>query len=376
MIHKPIDALSEQDILDMVDNEMSEGKTLDYKRDLPADNNDGKAEFLADVVSFANTAGGYMLFGVDEDKGVAIAVPGIELKDADEYGLRLENMCRDNIEPRMSPLQIRAIDLTSGRRVLAVRVQQSWQAPHRNRKDRHFYARNSKGKYPMDVSEIRAAMIHGSTVEDRIRQFRGERVAKVAANKGPRPLINGVKTVLHLVPVEAVSGTKRLNLNASHSKWMDRLRPMGNVYGYSSALNLDGAFYHDGAEESSAYTQLFRDGAIESVFTYPPYNDRSVLWGEFEKNVTEGSERYLSLLRSLEFAGPVAMLLAFVQAEESSLQVDNYNRFPAKGMSEPEILVPDFLLTDDADLPQTLRQMFEIVWNAYGRSRPHDYVPR
>lgn len=81
MIHKPIDALNEQDILDLVDNEMSEGKTLDYKRDLPADNNDGKAEFLADVVSFANTAGGYMLFGVDEDKGVAIAVPGIELKD-------------------------------------------------------------------------------------------------------------------------------------------------------------------------------------------------------------------------------------------------------------------------------------------------------
>jgi len=376
MIHKPIDALNEQDILDLVDNEMSEGKTLDYKRDLPADNNDGKAEFLADVVSFANTAGGYMLFGVDEDKGVAIAVPGIELKDTDEYGLRLENICRDNIEPRMPPLQIRGIDLSSGRRVLAVRVQQSWQAPHRNRKDRHFYARNSRGKYPMDVSEIRAAMIQSSTVEDRIRQFRSERVAKVAANKVPRPLINGVKTVLHLIPVEAVSGVKRLNLNANHNKWMDGLRPMGNAYGYSPALNLDGALYYDGAEESSAYTQIFRNGAIEGVFTYPPYNDRPVLWGEFEKNVTEGSKRYLSVLRSLEFAGPIAMLLAFVQTEGSRMQVDNYNCFPAKGMSEPEIFVPDFLLTDDADLPQTLRQMFEIVWNAYGRSRPHDYVPR
>ncbi|HUY72215.1 MAG TPA: ATP-binding protein, partial [Gaiellaceae bacterium] len=61
----------------MIENEMPtiaellaqpEGKTLDFKRDLS-----GKKGVLKDLVAFANTSGGVLVIGVDDDK----TVPGI-----------------------------------------------------------------------------------------------------------------------------------------------------------------------------------------------------------------------------------------------------------------------------------------------------------
>ena len=43
----------------------AEGRTLDYKRTLPGSTDEEKREFLADVSSFANAAGGDIVYGID-----------------------------------------------------------------------------------------------------------------------------------------------------------------------------------------------------------------------------------------------------------------------------------------------------------------------
>jgi predicted HTH transcriptional regulator len=67
MIPKPLAEITESDLLGLITNGIAESRTLDYKRSLPGNSDADKKEFLADVSSFANTAGGDLVFGIDED---------------------------------------------------------------------------------------------------------------------------------------------------------------------------------------------------------------------------------------------------------------------------------------------------------------------
>ena len=58
MIPKRLDDITEPDLQQLIDNKVGERKTLDYKLEPPTDDTDAKQKFLANVSSFANTAGG------------------------------------------------------------------------------------------------------------------------------------------------------------------------------------------------------------------------------------------------------------------------------------------------------------------------------
>ena len=77
MINKPINSIESSDLDALVANAVPEGKLLDYKRDLPGPADADKKELLADASSFANTAGGFLIFGVEETSGVPSAIVGI-----------------------------------------------------------------------------------------------------------------------------------------------------------------------------------------------------------------------------------------------------------------------------------------------------------
>ena len=66
MIQKPLNEINIEDLNELVTNSVSEGRNLDYKRDLCGNSDGDKKEFLSDISSFANATGGDLLFGVDE----------------------------------------------------------------------------------------------------------------------------------------------------------------------------------------------------------------------------------------------------------------------------------------------------------------------
>ena len=148
MILKPIDEITEADLRDLVNAGVAEGKTLDYKQQLPETNDAGKRELLADVSSFANTAGGDLVFGVTESAGVPTGIPGVQIGDTDQEILRFDSIIRDGLSPRIRHTT-RAVPLASGRYVLIIRSERSWYGPHRVifKGDSRFYGRTTNGKY-------------------------------------------------------------------------------------------------------------------------------------------------------------------------------------------------------------------------------------
>src|SRR4030095_3240627 len=84
-----------------------EGRQLDYKETLPGARDDDKRGFLSDVHSFADDAGGDMIFGLrerrEEGKPTAEieAILGLPNLNVDFERLRLEAMIRGGVAARM-----------------------------------------------------------------------------------------------------------------------------------------------------------------------------------------------------------------------------------------------------------------------------------
>src|SRR5258708_19183857 len=107
--NKSLDTLTEQDFQDLIENQVTEGKAYDYKVALLGNSDGDKKEFLADVSSFANTVGGHLVFGIDEAAGVATAIPGLPSLNPDNEKLRLEEIIRNGIEPRIAGIDIKEV---------------------------------------------------------------------------------------------------------------------------------------------------------------------------------------------------------------------------------------------------------------------------
>ena len=94
MIPKPLDEITEGDLNALVTASVPEKRTLDYKREIQQLNDAGKRELLADVSSFANTAGGDLILGMTESEGVPTGLPGISIADLDQEILRQQQCPR------------------------------------------------------------------------------------------------------------------------------------------------------------------------------------------------------------------------------------------------------------------------------------------
>ena len=67
---KNIDEVRLSDIEGLIGN-VREVKSLDFKRMIKIDTDAEKEEFLADLSSFANSIGGHIIYGVEEEEGLA-----------------------------------------------------------------------------------------------------------------------------------------------------------------------------------------------------------------------------------------------------------------------------------------------------------------
>ena len=111
MIDVPFKQIDRPVIEALIANEVSESQDLEYKEKLPSGNKDEKKEFLADVVAMANAIGGVIVYGIAERRddgrptGLPDRVAGLDVQNTDSETLRLENMLRAGIDPRISGYQ-------------------------------------------------------------------------------------------------------------------------------------------------------------------------------------------------------------------------------------------------------------------------------
>jgi hypothetical protein len=378
MLEKPIKKIALHDLQSLV-GAVRESRTLEYKRQMPAATRDEKVDFLAAVSAFANTTGGDLVIGIEAINGVASAIPGTAISDIDAELLRLSNLLRDSIEPRLPAIDIHTVECGPGRHVLILRVRRSWIAPHRVLVDNKFYGRNAAGKYPLDVSELRTAFTLSDSIANRMQQFRVDRVMKVAAGETPLPLASQAAMIIHVIPLSAFADRQNIDVvGLTQSGHVMPLPPSRQNQGNNFSVNLDGllTFTNAPKEPAHAYAQVFRSGAVEGVEALPTDENTGkpyLAGGKIEMLVAATVQNYLTYLASLAFPPPAFVFLSLCGIRGAHLRHrgDGIGAYYSAGpLREETILMPEVMIADLAqDVPTALGPIFNVLWNAFGLMR-------
>ncbi len=333
LLHIPLADLDERQLKRLIDAKASESRDIEYKRDTYGNADGDHAEWLADVSSFANTAGGDLIIGMAAHKGVPTAIAPLSI-DADQEILRLEQIARSSLQPRIPNLQFRSIPLTGGGHALLIRVPRSYNPPHRivrlGKGQNRFWARSSAGKYEPNVDELRTIFTLAPQLTDRVRDFRFNRIAKIVAGEGPVQLLDRTCLIMHVVPFSSFDPSVLVAL-ADIEKKPHAFPPIGETHARAWRVNFDGILLTSNTKEAAgaqeAYTQIFRSGRIEAVASSIASGDRPEGVGprltsiRIEGLVLLALTKYLKGLQEFGVEPPYALMLSLTGVKGAMINV-------------------------------------------------------
>lgn len=382
LFHIPLEQIQETDLKALIDNKVRESRTIEYKEKLPSTPEENE-RFCFTVCSFANTAGGDVLFGVKErregEKPTGEPETIFPLSDNfDSERLRLLQLIKSNLEPRISGCRIEAIAVTGGY-VCIVRIPKSWvglQAVRRNEAYR-FYHRTSAGRSTMDMTEIRAGFAAAVEGYDRLHNIRLKRIAMIRENRGPVDLQEGPLTILHIIPLSVMNPTIQFDVKPLEIDY--GFLPIRHTASWNDRYTFDGILRYSLPEVPStrSYVQFFRNGIVEACsvgLVASPAEGKRLYVQEIEASIRKALPAYLNTLKKLGATHPSLLSLTLVKVKDFALTVSSYTTERVTPFREDDLIVPEILIeNDETQLDSILRPAFDRIWNAAGLSGSLSY---
>lgn len=386
MLLQPLETIDEGFLKKLCDDGYAESQTLEFKRDLPGSTDKDKHEICKDVSALANADGGDIVYGVNENGGVADCIAPIITDVPDAAIRRVSQVLDSGVEPRIQGLKIRHIDVVGGIAIV-IRVPSSFDGPHciRTNSNRRFVIRNGAGVVDMSFDQIRNAFDRTATLAEQARRFIAARRQLIADGNTPVPLMSGAQLALHLVPIAGQAGRKVVDLREVHSRTFTDF--LGEDWGGGSrTFNLDGLVIHPGGvdpEGCYGYVHIFRNGAIEGVELggalreVTPGVSKSIVWSlQMSKFFYSSMKTFLLAVRGWGYSGPALLSVSILNAKGYELGIDDaYFRF-RRATADRENLVPSEVWIEDletVDLDSTIRPLLDTLWQAFGVERCADF---
>jgi len=378
MLAKRIEDLRAADFTDLVQDEVAESLTLEFKREIPGTTAGENVKILRGITALANTSGGDLLYGIEEDDSVAVAIPGLPSSGIGAQIQRIENLLRQGVDPPLMGAQIQPIDIGNDRCVLIVRVPKSWAGPHRvtSGGSAHFYGRNSKESYPLEVAALRAAFGQSELLLERAEGFLAERTMRLVNRETVRPVHDdGALLALHILPLASFAPGSNVNVwPLSGDRTRDFL-PLGMEIGCVDPTFEGFVLFEARRGPSTGYCHVHRSGCIEIASILRPggfENDpvkRWMLSPWIEQVAVLNTERFTGALEKYNVAAPFIAALTLIGAEQYALDVEgapfrgNHQKLGVKLLRLP----PIYMETRPADASAIWRPVLDRIYNAFGQ---------
>ena len=194
-----------------------------------------------------------------EKDSTASDLVGLDVSNPAKLQEALENRHRNRIEPPITGIRMRWIDLTNGRRALVIRVPVSLSGPHRDRQDGHFFIRGETRKDQMGYYELRDSFVGADQLIERLR-----RLHAAAVNVGHRPELpfdvsSGPAAVVSVIPLDVLRTRRDLPIGRNHSVQAFLYAGGGSTWD----VLLEGMTWHAMPEPTSSFTLTHRKGFVE-----------------------------------------------------------------------------------------------------------------
>jgi hypothetical protein len=254
---------------------------------------------------------------MDATNGIPTAIAPL-IMPMDPEILRLEQVARGGLQPRVANIGFHLVPIRAGGHVLIIRVPRSYNPPDRiiRQGSHRFWARSAAGKYEPDVNELRTLFSAGPQLGERIRNFRLDRIAKIAAGAAPVQLMDRGILVLHIVPLSAFDATPALPLREIELNYRSFV-PIGSTTANGARINFDGILKTSNADQRAiqhrAYVQLYRNGIIESVdSTFMAVSSGAPIISYLDDRLIREVTRSLNDLAAVGIEPPYVLLASFV----------------------------------------------------------------
>lgn len=367
------DDISTSHLRALVENGVSESRTLEYKAFMYAGNDEGRREARKDLTAFANSDGGHLIIGISEKNGAIEFSEGIDIASVEKEIERLESLLRDAVEPRLIGPQIKSVPIPSGRAAIVIHIPRSWTKPHRTN-SKHFYVRNSNGVHEVSVNELRELFLSSQSEMDRIRRFVEDRIGALATGNGIMPLSATNLVALHVVPVLSFLGNERIAVEQLYNK--PTLFPPINLDGYTPRPNLDGLCnYSRDDGKVVAYTQIFRNWSIEAVLSgiEQDFHEESRLIPPWVmKKVLSSLTLYETALIDNGVQYPLVIFISLIGVKGAKLRFkrDAYSYSLGTLIDRDILTLPESILDQPPESEERrafrMKETLDALWNAAG----------
>jgi len=300
---------------------------------------------------------------------------------------KIENLTRMGIEPRIN-LDINFVKVEENKYSIIIKIPKSWTSPHRvifkpySKTKDQFYSRNSSGKYPLDLGELRSVFSFSDKLTEQIENFKAKRVAKIIQEDTPLILNKGGKIILHIIPAEAFKPAQNFNIK----NIIDQPTKMSPIYsrGWSHRINLEGFLTFSGEKQEGrfdSYTQLYRNGIIEAVEACILSNknsegDKKIIPSiTYEEELIKSLKEYLLLLKEIGVLPPFFIFLTLIGVQNFEMGVDSlpfwrdYYKIDRDILNLPEAFIDNHEETAE----KILKPMFDLIWNSCGYKESQNF---
>jgi hypothetical protein len=377
VIGRVIDDVREEDLQQLVEQNVSEGRSLEFKRELPGGSDAEVKEFLADVTSLANAQGGDLIFGVEDNGGAASALAPLSVADPDAAILRLENTLRDGVEPRLAGVRSRWIPLAAGGGAVVLRIPSSLAAPHRIKfkNSGRFYTRNSRGKYEMDTHELRAAFNSSEQMPLKLRELHAQAVRMAEGSDVPFCLAPDPSAVMSIMPITFLREVRDVQ-----PVFDNALLPPRISGGIDYFHTLEGLIVHPPKDDDSNHVRSFAlthsSGRIDVAWTVGATRDigggaqRKLVWPKlFRDGVMDVAKSGTNRLRAFGIEGPWVIFLSMMHMNGSAICFPD--RTSSRTAWRDHVTLPE--IVSDAAEERDLKPFFDALLLLFGL-KPDNYA--
>ncbi len=280
---KPIINWELEDLQLIINNpDYKESEYIDYKRyfsylKIPKTNTEErqkkKNEFRNDICSFANSDGGYLIYGMSEDKGIPISIDGVEIIDNDTE--KFENNLRKDfsfIEPIVPSVSFKFIQLDNGNYIITLKIEKGLHIPYVNIVNNtvyRYYKREGANNRPMRYKEVRAMYNESLNLSSEIKKFRENRHDFLRENSMINPL---QYAIVNIIPSTFIDKSTDLQPYLLQMKGKFNYESEFKNCCYGDAIpNLDGLCYI--AKESNIIFQVYNNNIVEKTIEIITYHN-------------------------------------------------------------------------------------------------------
>ena len=335
-----------------------ENQYLDYKEDfsfihIPKDKAAPKIiEFRNDICSFANAEGGYIIYGIRDDQGIASEIVGVEIENPDKFELNLRNKLMP-IMPKVPSIQFSFVKLENGRYIVVIFIEQDFYSPYihiEDQKSYKIYKREGNQKTIVGYTELKNMFIKSRVLEDEILLFRKKTIDYYRSfndNSHERFLI------YHIIPESFLNTRKQLFLYERKEQQNYGAVFSGSMIDSLSLPCVDGLRYINTCGDEQGL--LYNNGIAEFILPLGVYVG-SVEEGEFFYNedvwrfIDNISQGYRSIMPAIFGKQRYFACVSIIGCRNAIVEDNGYGRNKTR-TDRNEIICPPVLFTDieDAD---------------------------